>query len=137
MQKEYEGLIEEFIGLLRDHFYNDLISVALFGSVAHGTAKKDSDIDLCIIVKELPESRYQRYKIIAPLLQRLRESTSYNLLYEKGYYPEISTVLFTVNEIEHTASIFLDMVEGSEILIDDGTFAGKLNVLKDRLNQLG
>ena len=137
MQKEYEGLIEEFIGLLRDHFSNDLISVALFGSVAQGTAKKDSDIDLCIIVKELPESRYQRYKIIAPLLQRLRESTSYNLLYEKGYYPEISTVLFTVNEIEHTASIFLDMVDGAEILIDDGTFVRKLNVLKERLNQLG
>ncbi len=59
------------------------------------------------------------------------------MLYKKGYYPGISTVLFTVNEIEHTASIFLDMVEGSEILIDDGPFSGKLNVLKDRLNQLG
>ena len=52
MQKEYEGLIEEFIGLLRDNFHNDLISVVLFGSVTQGAAKKDSDIDLCIIVKE-------------------------------------------------------------------------------------
>jgi predicted nucleotidyltransferase len=137
MQKEYEGLIKEFIGLLRDHFHHDLISVALYGSVAQGTAKKDSDIDLCIIIKHLPESRYQRYKIITPLLQRLRESPTFNLLYKKGYYPEISTVLFTVNEMEHTASIFLDMVEGAEILIDDGTFGRKLNVLKERLNQLG
>ncbi len=59
------------------------------------------------------------------------------MLYKKGYYPEISTVLFTVNEIEHTTSIFLDMVDGAEILIDDGTFVRKLNVLKERLNQLG
>lgn len=137
MQKEYEGLIKEFIELLKDHFQDGLVSVALFGSVAQGTAKKESDIDLCIIVKELPESRYQRYKIISPLLQKLRENPSYNLLYNQGYYPEISTVLFTGNEIEHTKSILLDMVDEAEILIDDGTFERRLNTLKERLKRLG
>ncbi len=137
MQEEYRELIHDFTEILKSYFKEDLVSVVLFGSVARGTAKKDSDIDICIVVKELPQSRYQRHKIISPLLSRLREGRTYDLLFKKGYLPEITTVLYTKEEIKETRPIFLDMAEEAVILLDDGSFKAKIDELKARLKQLG
>jgi len=137
MREEYRELIHDFTEILKSYFKEDLVSVVLFGSVARGTAKKDSDIDICIVVKELPQSRYQRHKIISPLLSRLREGRTYDLLFKKGYLPEITTVLYTKEEIKETRPIFLDMAEEAVILLDDGSFKAKIDELKARLKQLG
>ncbi len=137
MREEYRELIHDFTEILKSCFKEDLVSVVLFGSVARGTAKKDSDIDICIVVKELPQSRYQRHKIISPLLSRLREGRTYDLLFKKGYLPEITTVLYTKEEIKETRPIFLDMAEEAVILLDDGSFKAKIDELKARLKQLG
>lgn len=75
--------------------------------------------------------------MISPLLSRLRAGRSYELLFKKGYLPEITTVLYTKEEIKETRPIFLDMVEEAVILFDDGSFKAKINELKARLKQLG
>ncbi|MCL0033452.1 nucleotidyltransferase domain-containing protein [Thermodesulfovibrionales bacterium] len=137
MQEEYRELIQDFIKILKGYFKESLVSVILFGSVARGTAKKDSDIDICIVVKKLPQSRYQRHKLISPLLGKLREGRTYDLLFKKGYLPEIATVLYTKEEIKETRPIFLDMVEEAVVLLDDGSFKVKIDELKARLKQLG
>ncbi|MBI5787384.1 MAG: nucleotidyltransferase domain-containing protein [Candidatus Schekmanbacteria bacterium] len=135
--KEYSQLIIDFIAMLKDSFPHNIISAVLYGSVAKGTAKKHSDIDICLVFKELPHSRHKRTEIIFPLVKAIREKASYNNLYEKGYLPEFSPVLYTLEEIQDTKPIFLDMVDDGVILLDDGSFENKLRQLKNDLERLG
>ncbi len=136
MQKEYQYLLGDLLWILKERFENNLISVVLFGSVARKNAKKESDIDLCIVIKNLPKSRFQRNKLLSQPLADLREMPSYHKLRIKGYFPDISPVLYTPEEIQDTKPIFLDMVEDGEILLDDGTFRDKLTDVRRRMSEL-
>ncbi|MGQ3684155.1 MAG: nucleotidyltransferase domain-containing protein [Candidatus Loosdrechtia sp.] len=136
MQKEYQNILKAFIQIVREMFKEEVISVVLFGSVARGTAKKESDIDLCIVIKNLPKSRFQRNKLLSPVIDALKKTSSYKELRRKGYLPEISPILYTPDEIQETKPVFLDMVDEGEILLDDGTFRDKLNDIKRRMSEL-
>ena len=69
MQHEYAALLEELIRLLREEFDDRLRSVLLFGSVARGTARPDSDVDVCLVINDLPVSRYGRHQLLSPILE--------------------------------------------------------------------
>lgn len=136
MQKEYQNLLTDFIQILRERFKDDIVSIVLFGSVARGNAKKESDIDLCLIIKNLPKSRFLRNRLLSCPLADLRETRSYKELRIKGYFPDLSPILFTPEEIQDTKPIFLDMVEDGEILLDNGTFRDKLDDIKKSMSKL-
>lgn len=136
MQKEYHDLLKDLIALLTSTFAENLVSVVLFGSVARGTAKKESDIDLCLVIKNLPKSRFQRNSLLTRILSTLQNMPSYRALRRAGYYPGLSPILYTPEEIQETKPVFLDMVEDGEILLDDGTFRNKLRDLKEKMTAL-
>lgn len=50
---------------LLEKFGANLLTLVLFGSVARGTAKQESDIDLLIILKDAPDSYYRRLEPMA------------------------------------------------------------------------
>lgn len=135
--ERYKNLILDFVNLVKEVFKDNIVSVVLYGSVAKNIARKDSDIDICLIFKTLPKSRHKRTLLIFPLIKALRERDSYMVLYDKGYLPEIAPVLYTVDEIRDTKPIFLDMVEDGIILLDDGTFEKKIKEVKQRMKELG
>jgi len=60
---ESELAINEFVERCKEKFKGNLISVVLFGSVARGTATEQSDIDLLVVSKELPERVMDRHRI--------------------------------------------------------------------------
>jgi len=133
----YMTLILDFVDLLKEVFKDNIVSAVLYGSVAKGMARKDSDIDICLIFKTLPKSRHKRTLLIFPLIKALREKDSYKVLYDKGYLPEIAPVLYTAQEIQDTKPILLDMVEDGIVLLDDGTFKKKIKEVKQRMKELG
>jgi len=51
----FEEIIEQYISQISEKF--DIKGIILFGSVARGTAKKTSDIDLIVVDSGLPELR--------------------------------------------------------------------------------
>ncbi len=137
MQEEYRDLLGDFVDLLRQRFGDDLVSVVLYGSVATGTARPTSDVDVCVVIRNLPSSLRERTKLITPLLPALRNRPGYRTLESRGYFPEVMPIFYTPEEVGKTRPIFLDMVEDSEILLDDGTFSTKLAGLRERLAALG
>lgn len=125
--------------LLRESkkFYGDrLISLVIFGSVARGTYRNDSDLDILLVIDGLPKGRIRRIaefmeieKKLEPMLTSLRKD---------GIYTELSPILKTPEEAEAGSPLFLDMVEDARLLYDrDGFFSKILNQLRQRLIKLG
>ena len=137
MQKEYEPLVQEFLRLLRERFGDRMVAALVFGSVARGTARPDSDVDLCLVMRDLPTSRYRRHQVVAPVVEALRIAPSYSDLVGRGYMPDMAIIIYTPEDVTETKPIFLDMVAEGEILMDDGTLRNKFDSLRERLRELG
>ena len=52
IQKRYLGPVLEFVNVALEKYGEKIESIILFGSVARGEAKEDSDIDILIVTKD-------------------------------------------------------------------------------------
>ncbi|RLF18666.1 MAG: nucleotidyltransferase domain-containing protein [Thermoprotei archaeon] len=120
----YRRLIERFVELLLSRFKDRIVSIALFGSIARGDFKKTSDVDILIIMKDLPKSRMKRYELIAEVLDELETIRDY--LLDVGIYTGISPVILDVNEAKYFRPLYLDLVEDGIILYDKDDFLYRL-----------
>lgn len=126
---EYSKILTQVLG-------DALISVVLYGSVARGSATGGSDIDLVIIVKDLPAGQLKRKKNVAdadeeiePALEELRRD---------GIDASFSRILKTPDEASSITPLYLDLVEDAILLFDrDGFFYSILSRLRQRLRSLG
>jgi len=102
-----------------------LISLVVFGSVARGVWKANSDIDLLLVLSNLPAGRFNQIREFEPvesLLQdRIEECRS------AGWNVDLSPVFKTPAHVLHGSPLFLDMTQESLILID------RNDLVKDRL----
>lgn len=137
MQQEVKKLVLDLKEILTSEFRDNFVSMVLYGSAVNGPWGKESDIDVCLVFNEMPHSRYKRNKIVFGSLQKLREKKSYLDLRQQSFLAEVVPLVFTKEEITQTRPIFLDMVDTSEIIVDDGTFTAKLNQIKARMKKLG
>ncbi|HJH25577.1 MAG TPA: hypothetical protein C5S37_02130 [Methanophagales archaeon] len=51
IQEKYQEAVEEFVRRVLERYEDKIDSIILFGSVARGEAKEDSDIDILVIWK--------------------------------------------------------------------------------------
>ncbi|MDZ7292202.1 MAG: nucleotidyltransferase domain-containing protein [candidate division KSB1 bacterium] len=137
MNPVYQGLIDDFISRCRRTFGSHLQAAALYGSVARGSAQPTSDIDFILVFDDLPKVRSKRIDMIFPLVQAAENSPAAQELRNKGFYPFISPLLYTIEEIERTQPILLDITEDGIILFDNGILKNKLQRLRERLKELG
>jgi predicted nucleotidyltransferase len=136
--EDYKELILRFKEIISDKLGDSLISLVLYGSVARSEARKESDIDLLIILKEAPDAYYKRLKPFMIAERELRKSTEYEKGRKKSFMPYLSYLILSQREAEKNLYIFLDMIEDSIILLDKADFFKKrLEELRHRLNLLG
>lgn len=136
VNEPYRTVIERLLNELLKVFRDDLISVVVYGSVARGTARKDSDIDVLIVVEELPRSRFERLSIYMKAEENL--DPLLNELLNRGYAVTISPILKTKREAERISPLYLDMVEDAIIVYDkNGFFEEILKRLRGKLMELG
>ncbi|MEL9940841.1 MAG: nucleotidyltransferase domain-containing protein [Ignisphaera sp.] len=58
--RPYSNVLKKLLNVMLDALGDNLVSVVVFGSVARCEARRDSDIDLLIVVREAPRSRLRR-----------------------------------------------------------------------------
>jgi hypothetical protein len=122
-----EGL-EHFVDLLRSQWGEALVSVIVFGSYARGEAHSESDLDLLLIMKDLPKGRLTRRELIYQLEKRIGDQ----------FAATISTIILTPEEAQVVKPYYLGVLSGHFVLFDrDGFFVTVLQRLQRRLAELG
>ncbi|GGP20332.1 DNA polymerase [Thermocladium modestius] len=136
IEEPYGSLLNKLLNLLVNRFRDELYSVVVYGSVARGDNRKDSDIDLLIIAEGLPKSMIGRYRIFEQVELQLMGDVE--KLYDEGYYVSFSPIMKTPEEASHFSPLYMDMVEDAVILFDKDNFFGNiLKRVKEKLNELG
>ncbi|MCK4476347.1 MAG: nucleotidyltransferase domain-containing protein [Methanophagales archaeon] len=136
--EDYRETICLFKDLIIEKLRDSIVSLVLYGSVARGEAKKESDIDLLIVQKDAPDVYYKRLRPFIEVEKELRKSKVYEINRKKGLMPYLSYVILSQKEAEKNLYLFLDMIEDSIILLDKKDFLKRrLEELRHRLNMLG
>ncbi|MGH7320337.1 MAG: nucleotidyltransferase domain-containing protein [Candidatus Rokuibacteriota bacterium] len=120
--------LHRYVKLLKARFGTDLISVVLFGSRARSEARAESDVDLLVVVRGLPQKRFERYRGLRAVARQVSET----------FAETVAPVLLTPEEAERVRPVYLGMLSGHVILHDSASFfAGVLDRLRRRLAELG
>jgi hypothetical protein len=136
--KEHEQLIQSYCTEIKNYFKDRLYSICLFGSIARGDYDKRSDIDLLVIVKDLPFDIGRRIEDTNWIHLNLKKTDAYKNLRMKGFCTLISDIFFTPEEVEKNPPILLDIVGDGILLYDKNNFlASVLQKLDRKLKELG
>lgn len=136
LSEPYREVVRRLLEELLKVFGEKLVSVVVYGSVARGEARRDSDIDVLIVIEDLPKSRFERLSMYMKAEERLDDLL--NKLLDEGYAVTISPILKTREEAMRVSPIYLDMVEDAIIVYDkEGFFEGILRRLRKKLKELG
>jgi len=113
-----------------------LTSLAVYGSVARGTAGEVSDIDLLVVSNDFSGSMGRRLEGLCRLEGELEDELAW--LRRHGVHASFSFYPLTEGEASRRPLLLLDMVEDAVILYDRDRFLeGVLTELKARLLKLG
>jgi predicted nucleotidyltransferase len=113
-----------------------LVSIALYGSVARGQATHSSDIDLFVVLQEAPAGMLARRRLLLPA----RESLTPELeeLWMQGIYADFIEVIRSRTEAQQFHPLYLDMSQEAILLYDRDQFLQTLlEKVRERLQRAG
>lgn len=132
-QEEYRWIVGKLTELLVARFGEKLVSIVIFGSVARGEAKANSDIDVLLVCEEFEKSMSRTDKLVDIVLQLWSEEKK-----PPGQHTWIQFHPLRPEEAEKNRPIYLDMIEDSIIIFDrNGFMENVLKKLEKRLQELG
>jgi predicted nucleotidyltransferase len=127
--------VERLLHALRARFGEKLVSLVLYGSRARGTPRRDSDVDVLIVVDGLPRARFDRHDLLRPIVSGI---THEYRLTRGADPPYLSYVVKTPEEAAYHSPLYLDMTEDAVIVQDrDGFFGRILDTMRRRMAVLG
>jgi len=133
-QERYAKLLCDAFRLTFKSF--DLSSFAVYGTVARGVAKKNSDIDILIVSNDFLGSLGSRIERLIRVEERLREELAW--LRKRDVYTSLSFYPLREEEAERVPLLFLDLTEEAVIFYDKNRFLERvLTDFKAKLLRLG
>lgn len=133
-------ILKKYIDILKDFFEERLLSVAVFGSIARGTARfPQSDIDVLIVVQGIEKLSFgDRIKLMIECEERLSKTEEYTgFKHTFGTRPNIQEIIFSPSELKAHPPILLDMTTDMITLYDKGILNEEIDKLRKRLKLLG
>jgi hypothetical protein len=130
----WRALADRVVAEFRAAIGDDLVAVALFGSVARGQARPDSDLDLYVVTRRpsLGDSR------LHGMWDRIDGSKEYQALVTAGYRPTPSPVPHTVDDLARHPWILLDIAHHGVVLHDpESILERELAAVRRRMAELG
>ncbi|MEM3382231.1 MAG: nucleotidyltransferase domain-containing protein [Candidatus Bathyarchaeia archaeon] len=131
-QERYLKLIYDCCKALRENI--NLTSLAVYGSVARGTASDTSDIDLFTVSNDFEGTLGERIEFLTKTIEK-RVKGEIDFLQENKIYTFLSFYPLRKVEAEKHPLIMLDMVDDSKIVYDEDNFLESL-LLKLKLKLL-
>jgi hypothetical protein len=133
----FDRLLQRITEETRRHYGNRLSALAVFGSVGRETMRHTSDIDLLVVVHDLPNGRVPRIEEFGPI-ERAVAPDLQAAAGTSGVDTRISAVIRTPAEIGAGSPLMLDMTQDARLLHDPaGILADALADLRRRLDRLG
>jgi hypothetical protein len=130
----WRALADRVVAEYRAAIGDDLVAIALFGSVARGQARPDSDLDLYVVARRpiVGDSR------LHGMWGRIDASPEYQALAGTGYRPTPSPIPHTVDDLARHPWILLDIVHHGVVLYDpEFVLAQELDAVRRRMAELG
>jgi len=120
--------LEQFRDVLEARFGDALVSLVAFGSQVQGRARPESDLDLLIVVRDLPRRRMDRRRLLSDLAHRVSDP----------FAATVSIIVLTPDEASSVKPFYLGLLDGHRRLVDRGDLMrGILTRLEARLTELG
>lgn len=134
--ERFERLLPPLVRACESVYGERLVSLAVYGSVARGVPRPDSDVDLLLVASPLPDGRMARVREFEAVEERL--APVFAEARRGGIDTRLSPLFKTPDEARRGSPLFLDMTEDARLLVDRGGFlAGELDRLRTRLEELG
>jgi predicted nucleotidyltransferase len=135
-----QDILSRYTALLKDSFKGKLLSVAVFGSVARGTANfPQSDIDVLIVLEGAEKLSFgERFKSLIDVEEKLSRTEEYSR-FKKAYgsSPNIQEIILAPVELRAHPPVILDLTTDVIIIYDTGILKEEIKKLKKRLQELG
>lgn len=126
MEKK-EKAIRDFVERIREKFKDKIEGIILFGSYARGEATKLSDIDILIVLKELPKEWEKRIESV------MDETSEIALVYGIKISPLLLSKEEFLDNINSEALLFLDLTRGYRIIYDKSGFEEEMVKFKAQI----
>ncbi len=134
IQERYVQLIYDVFRSLRGHL--DVVSLAVFGSVARGEAGPLSDIDLLVVSDDFHGSLASRIDWLSFVDSEVEDEIGF--LKSQGFNTWLSFYPMTKTEAGRAPALFLDMTQDAKMVCDREQFLhGTLSTLGAKLVMKG
>ena len=134
-----QGRYCRLIGLVSTGILKELPnvkSIVVYGSVARGVARIDSDVDMLVIM-ENEESLGNRIDRLLKIETSERVEEELNWLYRNGVDTHISFLPLNPEEARFFPPVLLDVIDEGIPVFDDGFYASLVKEKREILSRLG